>query len=323
MPRLTGRPDPEASSPQDDLDPGAAPDPFGTGPVIPHVEPRTTDDLDITPPPRQRYPVRLRRCLRDLIRARELVLTFAERDLRVRYKQTILGAFWAVIQPVLLMVIFSVVFGRIARVGSEGVPYAIFAYSALVPWQFFSAAVSYGTTSLVVNGAIVRKIYFPREIIPLASVLGSGTDFATSSVILLGMLLAFGSFPRLTWVAYPLLLVVLAIHAIAITLVVAAGTVYFRDVRYVVPTALQVVLYATPVAYPLSRAVEALPEGWRAAYPYLNPLVPILDGFRRTLVHGRWPLWAPLGVSTAIGIVALFLAYRWYKRLDATFPDVI
>jgi lipopolysaccharide transport system permease protein len=221
------------------------------------------------------------------------------------------------------MVIFSVVFGRIARVGSEGVPYAIFAYSALVPWQFFAAAVSYGTTSLVVNGAIVRKIHFPREIVPLASVLASGTDFATSTVILLGMLLAFGSLPRLTWVAYPLLLLVITTYAVAVTLLVAAGTVYFRDVRYIVPTALQVVLYATPVAYPLGRAVEALPEGWRAAYPYLNPLVPIIDGFRRTLVHGRWPMWGPLGVSTAVGLLALFLAYRWYKRLDATFPDVI
>jgi lipopolysaccharide transport system permease protein len=320
-PDVAGRGTPRAPDPdpRDDDGPGARPGPE----PIRRVEPRTTDDLEVTPPSRERYRVRLRGSLRDLVRARELVLTFAERDLRVRYKQTILGAFWAVLQPLLLMLIFSVVFGRIARVGSEGAPYAVFAYSTLVPWQFFAAAVGYGTTSLVVNGAIVRKIYFPREIVPLASVLASGTDFVTSSVILLGMLLAFGYFPRLSWLAYPLLVLILALFAVSAALLVAAGTVYFRDVRYVVPSALQVILYATPVAYPLGRALEALPEAWRAAYRYANPLVPILDGFRRALVHGRWPEWGPLATSAGMGLVALFLVYRWYKRLDATFPDVI
>ncbi|MBA3551588.1 MAG: ABC transporter permease [Actinobacteria bacterium] len=284
---------------------------------------RTTEDLGIDPPPRQRYPVRLGTALRELSAGRELLLTFAERDLRVRYKQTILGAFWAVLQPFLLMVIFSVVFGRIARVGSEGVPYPVFAYSALVPWGFFSAAVTYGTTCLVVNGAIVRKIYLPREVFPLSSVLSSAADFATSALILLLMLLGYGFFPTMAWLSVVPLLLALTLFAVASTLLVSAVTVYFRDSRFVVPTILQLVLYATPIAYPIGKGLAALPEGMRPLYPYLNPLVPILDGFRRALVHGQWPRWGQLGFSAALGLALLTLAYRWYKRLDASFPDVI
>jgi len=261
--------------------------------------------------------------LRELARARELLVTFVERDLRVRYKQTVLGGLWAILQPFILMVIFSIVFGKIAKVGSEGAPYPIFSYSALVPWGFFSGALTYGTTVLIQNAGILRKIYLPREVFPLASVLSSSVDFAASWVILLPMLLVYGSFPRLTWLAYPLLILVLALFAVAGALFVSAAAVHYRDIRYVVPTMLQVVLYLTPVAYPLSKAEATLPAGLRHLYPYLNPLVPIVDGFRRVLIHGLWPAWGPLAVSTAVGIVLVALSYRWYKRIDPTFPDVI
>lgn len=308
-----------------------APKPFdGSGPEAPAVDggraevrPLTTQDLDIVPPPRQRYPVSLRQSLKQLLAARELVLTFAERDLRVRYKQTVLGGVWAILQPVILMVIFSVVFGRIAHVGSEGAPYPVFAYSALVPWGFFAGALTYGTTSLIQSSGIVRKIYLPREIFPLASIVSSGVDFGSSLLILLAMLTAYGYFPRVAWIAYPLLFLVLLLFTVAATLMSAAVTVHFRDVRFVVPTLLQILLFLTPIAYPMGRALDSLSPGLASAYPYLNPLVPVIDGFRRVLVHGRWPDWGPLGVSAAVGGLAVVLAYRAYKRLDASFPDVI
>lgn len=294
--------------------------------AIPRVKPRTTEDLGLEPPPKQRYPVQLGRALRRLLAARELLLTFVERDLRVRYKQAVLGGVWVIAQPLMMMVIFTVVFGKIAKVGSEGLPYAVFSYCALVPWTLFSGSINYGTSSIVTNAGIIRKISLPREIFPIASVISSGVDFGVSTLILLGMLLAYGFTPRLTWVAYPLLLIILAMITTAVTMVAAAITVYFRDTRYGIPMLLQIGLYATPVAYPISKIVgpNGLLHGWWAsAYPYLNPLAPVMDGFRRILAHGQWPEWGPLMGAAIIGTVGLFLSYWWYKRIDRTFADVI
>ena len=300
---------------------------------IPRVKALTTEDLgDLKAPSRQRYPVHLGAKLRELWRARELLLTFVERDLRVRYKQAVLGAFWAIAQPLMLMVVFSVVFGRIARVGTEGIePYMVFSYTALVPFQLFASSLNYGTSSIVSNWATIRKIYMPREIFPLAAVLSAGFDFLVSSTILLAMLLAFGYYPRVTWFAYPLLLVILLMLTAAVTLTVSAITAYVRDTRYGIPLMIQVLMYATPVAYPLTKALDALPDGVAQAYPYLNPLVPIMDGFRRVLVgvvdqtghHNAWPEWGPLGVAAGVAFVGLALAYRWYKRIDPNFADVV
>jgi ABC-type polysaccharide/polyol phosphate export permease len=304
---------------------------------IPRVRPRTTEELDVEPPPRQRYPVHVRRSLRRLWRAREVLLTFVERDLRVRYKQAVLGAFWAIVQPIMLMVIFTVVFGRIARVGSEGLAYPVFAYSALVPWSLFASSVSYATSSVVGNSAIIRKIALPREIFALSGIISSGFDFAISFLILVGVLLAYGIGPAWSWAALPVLVGVLAMLSAAVCLVAAATTVYFRDTRYGIPMLMQILLYATPVAYPVARMVGpcervaglAQPQcgvlhgAWADAYPFLNPLAPIMDGFRRVLAHGTWPEWGPLGVAAAVSAAAMALAYRWYKRIDRTFADVI
>jgi lipopolysaccharide transport system permease protein len=290
---------------------------------IPRVKPLTTAELEFDPPPKERYRVGLGRALRELVRARELVLTFVERDLRLRYRQAVLGAAWAILQPLLLMVIFSLVFGRIAHVGSEGVPYPLFSYTALLPWGFFNGSINYGTTSIITNSAIVRKIYLPREVFPLSSVISAFVDFAVSALILLGMLLAYGYPPTVTWLAYPVLFTVLTMLALAATLAASLVTVYFRDTRYGIPTLLQVVLYATPIAYPLEKASRAMPPGIRGAYPYLNPLVPLMDGFRRALLHDRWPEWGPVGAAAAVAAVALVLCYAWYKRVDPRFADVI
>jgi ABC-type polysaccharide/polyol phosphate export permease len=302
---------------------------------IPRVKALTTEDLgSLQPPPKEKYPVHLGQKVRELFRARELVVTFVERDLRVRYKQAVLGAFWAVAQPLMLMVVFSVVFGRIAKVGSEGLPYSVFAYTALVPFQLFSGSLNYGTSSIVSNWATIRKIYMPREIFPLASVLSAGVDFLVSTVILMGILVINGIYPTITWVAYPLLLVILLLLSAGITLFVSGITAYIRDTRYGIPLLIQILMYATPVAYPLAKIVgdpDALPKPIEGAlhgtaadlYLYLNPFAPIMDGFRRVLAHNQWPEWGPLGSAAAIAVVAFGLAYWWYKRLDPNFADVV
>lgn len=313
--------------------------------VIPRVKPRTTEELDAEPPPKQRYPVQLGRALRELWAAREVLLTFVERDLRVRYKQAALGAFWAIVQPIMLMVIFTVVFGKIAKVGSEGLPYPVFAYAALVPWSLFTSSISAATSSIVGNSAIVRKIHMPREIFALSGIVSSGVDFAISFVILIGLLVFYrftsencaNCLPGVTWLALPILLGVLLMLTVALSLVAAAVTVYFRDTRYGIPMLMQILLYATPVAYPLSRMIGpceqvaglvapqcgVLQGFWADAYLYLNPLAPLMDGFRRVLALGEWPAWGPLGSAAAVSFVAMCLAYAWYKRIDRTFADVI
>jgi ABC-type polysaccharide/polyol phosphate export permease len=291
--------------------------------VIPRVRPLTNEELDVRPPAKQEYRMPMRQALREIVGARELLFTFVERDLKVRYKQAVLGGLWAILQPIVVMVIFTLVFGKIAQVGSEGLPYPIFVYCALVPWGLFSGSVGYGTNAVISNSGIIRKIYCPREVFALSSVASATFDFAISSVILLGMLLAFGYFPAVTWVAYPLLLVILLVYTLFLTLIVSAITVFFRDTRYAIPMMLQILLFATPVAYPLSKATAAFPEWLATAYPYLNPSVPIIDGFRRVLAHDTSPDWGPLGSAAAVGSVALVLTYRWYKRIDGTFADVI
>lgn len=290
------------------------------------VHPRTTRELielGTPPPARERLRPSLRASIAELIRAREVLFTFVERDLRLRYRQMALGALWAVLQPLLFMVVFTFVFGRIAKVGSEGVPYPVFAYVALVPWGLFTGALGYGTVSIVANAAIVRKIQLPREVFALAAVASALVDYAVSSALLLVMLVAYGFGPRLTWFAYPALLLVLTVFATALTLTACLITVYFRDTRYAIPTLLQLALFASPVAYPLDRALEFVPPGLRAAYPYLNPLAPIMDGFRRVLLHGQWPQWEPLGVAAGVSALAVTAAYWLYKHADPTFADVI
>jgi lipopolysaccharide transport system permease protein len=225
------------------------------------------------------------------------------------------------VQPLVMVLIFTLLFGRIARI-QVGAPYPIFAYTALSAWGFFAGCVTYATNGVIMNAGVVRKIYFPREVIPLSAVLSSAFDFAMSLPILVIMLLAYQRWPEVTWVAYPLLFVILAMFALAAALIVAAITVYYRDTRYGVPTVMQLVLFATPIAYPLARALKALPT-IAGAYPYLNPLAPIMDGFRRVLLFRQWPDWGPTIAAAAIATVALAGAYMWFKRVDPTFADVV
>jgi ABC-type polysaccharide/polyol phosphate export permease len=251
------------------------------------------------------------------------MFTLVERDLRVRYKQAFLGGIWAVIQPLMLMVVFSVVFGKIAKVGSEGLPYPVFAYSAIVPFTYFSSVLTSGMGSIVSNFSIVKKMYVPREVFPLYNVFSAGFDFAISSVILLIMIFAYGIGASVTWVAVPLLLLVLVMIAAGLGMLAGAFTAYWRDSRYAVPLLIQLVMYGSPIAYPLGRALKALGPGIARVYLYVNPLAPIMDGFRRVLLHHQWPMWKPFGVSAAVGTVLIVVAYRTFKRLDPTFSDVV
>jgi ABC-2 type transport system permease protein/lipopolysaccharide transport system permease protein len=222
------------------------------------------------------------------------------------------------------------VFGNLAKFSQTtgGVPYPLFAYSALVPWSLFQAATNYSINSIIANAPIVRKIYCPREVFPIAAVISSSADFFISMTILFVMSFAFGYFPTWTWLALVPLLAVLFVLMLALALFFSATVAYFRDVRYVVPSVLQALLFLTPIAYSLetlSTRISLFADHplILSIYKCVNPLVPIIDGFRRALVYNQWPEWGPLGVATALSVVGLVLAYRWYKRRDGYLADVI
>ncbi len=256
--------------------------------------------------------------LRELWRYRELLYFLVWRDVKVRYKQTALGAAWAVIQPFATMVVFSLFFGRLARVPSDGVPYPVFAYAALVPWTFFANGLTLSTQSLVQSQNLLRKVYFPRLAIPSAAVLSGLVDFALAFAVLLGMMAYFGIVPgaRVVWLP-PLLLLALA-TSLGVGLWLSALNVRYRDVGHVVPFIVQFWLFATPVAYPSS----LLGEPWRTVYG-LNPMVGVVEGFR----------WALLGTDTAPGgaLLASVLAAAallvsgalYFRRMERSFADVV
>lgn len=291
---------------------------------IPTVRPLRDDELLHRPPPRQSYRQGMWAGIRQLVRFREVVYTLAWRDIRVRYKQAALGATWALLNPLVLMVLFSLVFGIVARIDTPGgVPYPIFSYVALVPWALFSGSLQYGATSVISNGSIIRKVYCPREAFPLAATFGAGFDFLMSSVVLLGMLLAYGFFPSVTWVAAVGLILVLYMLSLALTMLVSVTTAFYRDVRYGVPLIVQALLFATPVGYPLERVMDSgLSPALKTLYVYGNPLTPLMEGIRRTLLFGRWPELTPTLVAVGITVVLMAVAYWTFKRFDAVISDV-
>jgi ABC-2 type transport system permease protein/lipopolysaccharide transport system permease protein len=272
-------------------------------------------------PTREQYyrrPLRLVGSARDLWRSRELLLTLTEREIRARYKQAVLGYAWAALNPLLLMVVFTIFFDRVARVDTGGVPYPLFSYVALVPWTFFSQSVSLGGPILVSERDLISKVAFPRETLPLSAI-GVAAFHATMSLPALFVLFALeGTAPELTSVWVPLLLAVQTLWTAGVVLIVSATLVYWRDLRQALPALLQLGLFATPVAYGLN----AIPDWFLRPYTVLNPLVGIIDGYRRTVLYGEPPrgdllLLAALGaVVTAVGGYALF------KRLEGGFADV-
>jgi lipopolysaccharide transport system permease protein len=256
--------------------------------------------------------------LDELWEYRELLYFLTWRDIKVRYKQTVLGAAWAIIQPFFTMVVFSLFFGKLAKIPSDGIPYPIFAYAALVPWTFFANGLNQSSNSLVGSATLIQKVYFPRLVVPISSVISGVFDFILAFVVLLGMMLYYGIFPTVSIVWLPFLLLLTFITSLGVGLWLSALNVQFRDVRYTVPFLTQFWLFATPIAYPSS----LLSEPWRTLYG-INPMVGVVEGFR----------WALLGTDTAPGpiiIVSSFMAVTllaggafYFRRLERTFADVI
>jgi len=256
--------------------------------------------------------------LRDLWAYRELLYFLAWRDIKVRYKQTALGVIWVVIQPLFAMLVFSVFFGRLAGMPSDGVPYPVFAFCALLPWQLFAHALTESSASLVTNQNLITKVYFPRLIIPLAPVLASLLDFLIAFGLLLGMLAYYRITPTLWVWTLPLFLLLAIALAIGVGLWLAALNARYRDVRYTIPFLTQIWLFATPIAYPSS----LVPEPWRAWYG-LNPMAGVVDGFRWALLGTADAPGGLMAVSAAVTLVILVSGVHYFRRTERTFADTI
>jgi len=256
--------------------------------------------------------------LKELWEYRELLYFMAWRDIKVRYKQTVLGAAWAIIQPFFTMIVFSIFFGRLAKMPSDGLPYPIFAYAALVPWTFFANGLNQASNSLVGSANLIKKVYFPRLVVPISSVISGVVDFVLAFAVLLGMMLFYGILPTVKILWLPLFVLLIFVTALGVGFWLSALNVQFRDVRYTVPFLTQFWLFTTPIAYPSS----LLSEPWRTIYG-INPMVGVVEGFR----------WALLGTDTAPGpiiivstVVALLLFVGgafWFRKMEKTFADVV
>ena len=256
--------------------------------------------------------------LKELWEYRELLYFLTWRDLKVRYKQTALGAAWAIIQPFFTMVVFSLFFGRLAKVPSDGVPYPIFSFTALVPWTFFANGLTQSSNSLVGSANLITKVYFPRLAIPISSVLSGIVDFVLAFAVLLAMMLYYGIIPTVNVLWLPLFLLLALIASLGVGLWLSALNVEYRDVRYVVPFITQFWLFITPIAYPSS----LLPEPWRTLYG-LNPMVGVVEGFRWALLGTKTAPGPLIAVSSTAALVILVTGAFYFRRMEKTFADIV
>ena len=256
--------------------------------------------------------------LRDLWIYRELVFFMIWRDIKVRYKQTLLGAAWAVIQPVLTMLIFNFIFGTVAKVNTEGIPYPIFSYTALLPWGLFSAALNNASRSLTTNQNMVSKIYFPRLVLPLASVLGGLVDFAIAFLILIVLMIYYKVTPTAAIWTLPLLLVLTVVTALGVSLWLSAINVQYRDVNYVLPFLTQFWLFLTPVAY----SANVISAKWQFVYS-LNPMAGVVNGFRWALLGTNTGPNMNMAISIGISLIFLVSGLFYFRSMERTFADTI
>ncbi len=270
--------------------------------------------VTVIEPPRSWVPLDLR----ELWDQRELVYFLAWRDIKVRYKQTALGASWAILQPVFAMVVFSIFFGRLGRIPSDGLPYPLWSFAGLVPWTFFAQGLTQAANSLVVSQNLLRKVYFPRLAIPIATVLSAALDFALAFVVLVGMMLFYGVHPNwnVIWVL-PLALLAF-VTALGAGIWFAALSVRYRDVRYIVPFLVQFWLFATPIAYPSS----LLPARWRVLYA-VNPMTGVVEGFRWSLLGTSTAPGVMVAVSAVTAMVVLVGGAFYFRRVERTFADLV
>jgi lipopolysaccharide transport system permease protein len=256
--------------------------------------------------------------LREIWYYRELLYFLAWRDVKVRYKQTVIGVAWVILQPFLTMVVFSILFGRLLNVETDGDPYPVFAFVALLPWTFFSGALSRSGISLVSDANLISKIYFPRLILPIAAVLSMLVDFSISFIILLGLLVYYGIVPGAAIFTLPLLLLLAFLTALGFGLWLSALNVKYRDVGYVIPFMLQVWLFLTPVAYPSS----IIPEHWRFLYS-LNPMAGVVEGFRWALLGQQSLPVISVILSTLVVVVVFIGGLFYFRRMEYEFADVV
>lgn len=256
--------------------------------------------------------------LRELWEYRELLYFLVWRDVKIRYKQTVLGASWAIIQPFFTMVVFSIFFGRLAKIPSDGIPYPIFSFAALVPWAFFANGLSQASNSLVGGSNLIKKVYFPRLAMPISSVLGGVVDFGLAFIMLIGMMFYYGMAPTVNVLWLPLFLILASMTSLGASLWLSAMYVQFRDIRHIVPFLTQIWLFATPIVYPSS----LLPEPWRTLYG-INPMAGVIEGFRWALLgSGHAP--GPIIIVSSLAAVALMLSGAFYfRRMEKTFADVV
>jgi lipopolysaccharide transport system permease protein len=248
---------------------------------------------------------------------RELIYFFTWREVKVRYKQTILGALWAILQPLLSMLIFTLFFGRLAKIPSEGIPYPLFSYTALVPWTFFATGLTQGSNTLVQNSNMLKKVYFPRMTMPIGTVMSGCVDFCLAFVVLLGMIAFYGVVPtwRILWLPFFFLLAI--VTCIGVSLWLSAMNVQFRDIRYTVPFITQFWMFATPIVYPST----LLPEPWRTLYG-INPMVGVVEGFRWALLDAHTSIGPIVLMSSVVALGLLLGGAFYFRRLEKTFADV-
>lgn len=255
---------------------------------------------------------------RDLWRYRELFGFLAWRDILVRYKQTVFGVLWAVLRPFLTMVVFTVVFGKLAGLPSEGVPYPILVYAAMLPWQFASTAFGEASNSLVANAGLLTKIYFPRLIVPASAVIVAFVDFLVAFLILVLLMIGYGFAPSWTIATLPLFILLAFLTATGAGLFIAALNVRYRDFRHVVPFMVQFGLFISPVGFSSS----VVPEQWRLVYS-LNPMVGVIDGFRWAILGNARLYWPGFVISASLSLLLLFIGLRYFRQTERTFADVI
>lgn len=294
------------------------------------VEPAVADDSTaaraLTDEPRPeiwfRRRVSVRHAVRELWAFRELLVTLAERDIRIRYKQAALGLAWALFTPVVTMIAFTVIFTKVAKVNTHapGVPYALFSYAGLLPWTFFSSSLTSGGLSLVGNTPLLNKLYCPREVFPIAAIVDAAFDALIATFILVLLFPIEGFAPKIEAFYIPLLLIPLVAVTLGVTLAVSVVVVYLRDLRLVLPIVIQIGMFATPVIYSPATLFEH--KAVLVAYSALNPLVPVLDGLRRTVLEGMAPNWLSLGVGTASSLLMLVGGFVLFKRLETGIADV-
>ncbi len=249
---------------------------------------------------------------------RELVYFLTWRDVKVRYKQTALGAIWAIIQPIMTMAVFALFFGRLAKVPSDGVPYPLFAFTALVPWMFFSNGLTQASNSLVHNANLLTKVYFPRLAIPISTVMAGALDFVLSFVVLVAFVAYYGITPTANVVWLPLFALLALVTSLGVGLWAAAINVQFRDVRYTIPFLTQFWMFGTPVAYPSS----LLPEPWRTVFG-INPMVGVVEGFRWSLVGAKTAPGPIIALSSLVAVALLVSGAYYFRRMERTFADIV